>query len=156
LNKYSLIKKLHVNELKSRIFVLNKRCKALTKKLLKFGSKKTLTKEFGKAVVLLSPKEYKYASFVRASSFNVSELPFCRKKKKILRNRFFFRRRLRKLSSKDKNTLQKKQNSGLQKKLKLLRKEKKQKYTFVFLSFRKKKYRRKSSKSPSRKFFTNI
>jgi hypothetical protein len=88
-------------------------------------------------------KKYQYSVFFKRLVFNLRELPFRRRKalkRLILRNRSFtFRRRKKKLRFRNK-----------------FFKVKKLKYSFFFLKFRKRRYKRRSSKSPSRKFFTNL
>jgi hypothetical protein len=88
-------------------------------------------------------KKYQYSVFFKRFVCNLDKLPFLRKKTQkrlIIRNKFFgIRRRLKKLSLGKKSFKPKKLNYG-----------------FFFLKFRKKRYKRRSSKRPRRKFFTNI
>jgi hypothetical protein len=142
-NRYSLVKRLRVDKLNFRLFFLNKRRKKLNTVRF-FKIKKSLIKKFGNQSDFppLKGKTHRYPVRLKRSVFNVGDLGYSPNKSKsgsIKRNRFFlFRRQL-----------------GLKKKV-FLKGKKKKKYSFIFLSFRKKKYKRRSSKSPSRKFFTNI
>jgi hypothetical protein len=87
-------------------------------------------------------KEYQYSIFFKKAGLDNS-LPFFRKRASrqlIARNRFFEYRRTQK-------RLKRKPAAFRARKLK---------YSFFFLSFLKNKYKRRSSRSSSRKFFTNI
>jgi hypothetical protein len=150
-NKYSLIKQLRVNELRTSIFLLAKKRRLFLKKgvikksnRLFLSRKKKLIKNLGRTVALSQRKYkgYKYSLLVGGLARNLGELSArSRKRVKLFRARkrfFVYRRKLR------------------LRRRRVFRKSKKKKYTFIFLSFRKKKYKRRSSKSPSRKFFTNI
>lgn len=88
-------------------------------------------------------KNYQYSVFLKRLVFNLPGLPFIKKKvlkQSIVRNQFFAIRR-------------RKKNLRLRNKFFKL---KKVKCSFFFLKFRKKRYKRRSSKSSSRKFFTNM
>jgi hypothetical protein len=83
-------------------------------------------------------KEYQYGIFFNKLTAVGTRLPFTRKKTKFIKKNSV-------LAGGPKHLKLKKKNS-----------HKKARYNFFCLNFRKKKYRRRSPRSSSRKFFTNI
>jgi hypothetical protein len=123
---------------RSRLYEL--RCGLRKRKQNKYST----AREYSRRVFILKKKRfnfYKFSFFFRRTVPPSIKIPFPKrnKKKKELESIFFFGLRL-----------------PVTNETAEFKRRKVKKYSFFFLQFRAKKYKRRSSKSPTRKFFTNI